>query len=53
MAIRIPWDDCEAAYLLFELIRVLNNEIPRNKAIQLVSDTLRRRALQRGLEIDR
>lgn len=52
MAIRIPWDDCEAAYLLFELIRVLNNEIPRNKAIQLVSDTLRRRALQRGLEID-
>lgn len=38
--------------MLFELIRVLNNEIPRNKAIQLVSDTLRRRALQRGLEID-
>lgn len=52
MAIRIPWDDCEAAYLLHELIRVLNNEISRNEAIQLVSNTLRKRALQRGIEID-
>ena len=52
MAIRIPWDDCEAAYLLYELIRVLNNEISRKEAIQLVSNTLRKRALKRGVEID-
>ena len=52
MAIRIPWDDCEAAYLLYELIRVLNNEISRNEAIQLVSNALRKRALKRGVEID-
>lgn len=52
MAIRIPWDDCEAAYLLYELIRVLNNEISRKEAIQLVSNTLRKRALKRGVLID-
>ena len=52
MAIRIPWDNCEAAYLLFELIRVLNNEIPRNESIQLISNVLRRRAVLRGIAID-
>ena len=52
MAIRIPWDSCEAAYLLSELVRVLNNEISRSEAIQLVSTNLRKRALQRGIEID-
>lgn len=52
MAVRIPWDDCEAAYLLSELIRVLNNEMPRNEAVKLVSDNLRKRAVRRGLEID-
>lgn len=52
MAVRILWDACEAAYLLFELIRVLNNEMPRSEAINCVSDNLRKRALQRGVKID-
>ena len=52
MAVRVPWDDCEAAYLLSELIRVLNNEIPRSEAVKLVSDNLRKRALRRGVDID-
>lgn len=52
MATRIPWDEYEAAYLLSELICVLDNKISRNEAIQNVSETLRRRAIQRGIEID-
>lgn len=52
MAIRIPWDEYEAAYLLLSCIDVIDNRISRSEAIKKVSETLRRRAIHNGIEID-
>lgn len=52
MAIRIPWDEFEAAYLLFELVRVLEGKTSRKEAVKIISNTLRSRAVRHGLEID-
>lgn len=52
MALRIPWDEYESALLLSELLRVLNGETTRKGAVKFVSQTLRQRAVARGIEID-
>lgn len=52
MALRILWDEYESALLLSELLRVLNGEISRKDAVKKVSETLRKRAAARGVEVD-
>ena len=52
MALRILWDEYESALLLSELLRVLNGETTRKDAVKFVSQTLRQRAVARGIEID-
>lgn len=52
MAVRIPWDKYEAAVLLDACLRVEQGAISRSSAITYVSNTLRKRAVSRGLEID-
>lgn len=52
MAVRIPWDKYEAAILLDACLRVDQGVINRSSAITYVSNTLRNRAVRRGLEID-
>jgi len=52
MAVRIPWDKYEAAILLEACLRVEQGAISRSTAITYVSNTLRKRAVSRGLEID-
>lgn len=52
MALRILWDIYEAVILLDALINVLNGKIPRKKAIEVVSEELRQRAIQNGMKID-
>ena len=45
MAIRIPWNEYEAAYLLLVCIDVIENHTDRATAIKKVSEALRKRAL--------
>lgn len=52
MAVRVPWDKYEAAVLLDACLRVEQGAISRSSAITYVSNTLRKRAVSRGLEID-
>ena len=52
MAIRIPWDKYESAVLLDACLRVEQGVISRSSAITYVSNTLRKRAISNGLEID-
>lgn len=52
MALRILWDIYESVILLDALINVLNNNIPRKEAIEIVSEELRNRAVKNGMEID-
>ena len=52
MAVRIPWDYYEAALLLDYCIRVENKELSRLEAISIVSQLLRQRAINKGLDID-
>ena len=52
MAVRILWDKYEAAVLLDACLRVDQGVISRSSAITYVSNTLRNRAVSRGLEID-
>lgn len=52
MAIRILWDEEEAAILLEALVATLEGRISREDAISSVSQELRERAPQKGIEID-
>ncbi len=52
MAIRILWDEYEAAYLLLACIDVIENRTDRATAIKKVSEALRKRALHNGIVID-
>lgn len=52
MAVRVPWDKYEAAILLDACLRVDHGEIERAFAVTYVSNTLRKRAELRGIEID-
>ena len=52
MALRILWDRDEALILLDGLLSVLNGEQPRLKAVKSVSEELRKRAVDKGIEID-
>lgn len=52
MAIRILWDEEEAAILLDALVRVLEEKITRDIAISEVSFKLRERAKRKGIKID-
>lgn len=52
MALRILWDIYEAVILLDALINVLNEKISRKKAIEVVSEELRQRAIKNGMKID-
>ncbi len=52
MALRILWDRDEALILLDGLLSVLNGEQPRLRAVKAVSEELRKRAVDKGIEID-
>ena len=50
--IRIPWDEHEQAVLLCSLIKVLNGELDRKRAVSEVSQQLREYAVAQGKTID-
>lgn len=52
MAMRIPWDIEEAVLMLDVLLKSLEGKLTRKEAIHQVSEKLRRRAVNRGIEID-
>lgn len=52
MALRIPWDIEEAVLLLDMLLKSLDGKLTRKEAIRQVSEKLRRRAVNRGIEFD-
>ena len=52
MALRIPWDIEEAVLMLDMLLKSLDGKLTRKEAIRQVSEKLRRRAVNRGIEID-
>ena len=52
MALRILWDRDEALILLDGLLSALNGEQPRMKVVQSISEELRKRAVNKGIEID-
>ena len=52
MALRIPWDVEEAVLMLDVLLKSLDGKLARKEAIHQVSEKLRRRAVNRGIEID-
>ena len=52
MAIRIPWDEHEAAILLDACLAVIDVKISRTEAVLKVSKTLREKAIKNGIKID-
>ena len=52
MALRIPWDIEEAVLMLDMLLKSLDGLLTRKEAIRQVSEKLRRRAVNRGIEFD-
>ena len=52
MALRIPWDIEEAVLMLDMLLKSLDGKLTRKEAVRQVSEKLRRRAVNRGIEID-
>ena len=52
MALRIPWDIEEAVLMLDMLLKSLDGKLTRKEAIRQVSEKLRRRAVNRGIEFD-
>ena len=49
---KIPWDKYETALLIEKYLQVSNKEIKRVEAIKTLSEELRKRAIDLGLEID-
>ena len=47
-----PWDRYEAALLLSYCLKIEAGDIPRKEAVDIVSNTLRKRAEVQGVEID-
>lgn len=45
MAMRIPWDKYETAILIDACIQVINGKTDKNSAIKIVSEKLRKRAV--------
>lgn len=52
MAMRIPWDKYETAILIDACIQVINGKTDKNSAIKIVSEKLRKRAVNSGITID-
>lgn len=52
MATRIPWDKQEVVLLVEAYFWIVNEEIDRIDAVQVISDELRKRAVGFGLPID-
>lgn len=52
MALRIPWDVEEAVLMLDTFLHSLDGKLTRKEAIHEVSEKLRRRAINKGIEID-
>lgn len=52
MAMRIPWDKYETAILIDTCIQVINDKTDKNTAIKIVSEKLRKRAVNSGITID-
>ena len=52
MALKIPWEQEEAVILLDALLKVRNGDITRKEAVANVSNELRQRAINKGIEID-
>ena len=52
MAMRIPWDKYETAVLIDACIQVINGKTDKNSAIKIVSEKLRKRAVNNGITID-
>ena len=49
---KIPWDKYETALLIEKYLQVTNKEIKRVEAVKTLSEELRKRAVDLGLEID-
>lgn len=52
MGKRIPWDKYEAAILVEAYYLIANAQFDRHIAVQVISDELRRKALNAGMDID-
>lgn len=52
MALRIPWDEYETALLIEACLKVDCGEVPRTQAVAELSKALRKRAIDKGIEID-
>ena len=52
MALRIPWDIEESVLMLDTLLKSLDGLFTRKEAIRRVSEKLRQRAINKGIEID-
>ena len=50
--IRISWDKYETAILVEASLKIISKEISRKDGILEVSNTLRQRALNKGIQID-
>lgn len=47
-----PWDRYEVAFLLNYCLKTEAGDVSRKEAVDIVSNTLRERAIARGVEID-
>ena len=47
-----PWDRYEVAFLLNYCLKTEAGDVSRKEAVDIVSNTLRERAVARGVEID-
>ena len=52
MGSKVLWDEFESSFLLENLVKVEEGKLSENEAIERVSQTLRQRAINQGLEID-
>ena len=47
-----PWDRYEVAFLLNYFLKTEAGDVSRKEAVEIVSNTLRKRAIARGIELD-
>ena len=47
-----PWDRYEVAFLLNYFLKTEAGDVSRKEAVEIVSNTLRKRAIARGIDLD-
>ena len=52
MALRVMWDRFETALLIDTYLKIANGELTRKDAVSQLSNQLRKRAIDKGLNID-